>query len=221
MDADPMMRPALAVTGLATSLLLACAAPARDMPSPPQPTGTSVAQALPSPDKDHPMNASASPTLLPGARDAGARVLTFLSTVSSTAAFTPAGIGHAMGVTLGPDPNNDPGWAIYHSPDLGQGWSYWVQFAAGEATLKPGFRFWFDHTDRAADATQVCALPLDHLRSTLTAHGWAARSVPSEIGGVQAIEFAKADMVLTLSARDGADVRGTACVLSLQTADAR
>jgi hypothetical protein len=45
--------------------------------------------------------------------------------------------------------------------------------------------------------------------------------VPSEIGGVQAIEFAKADMVLTLSARDGADVHGTACVLSLQTADAR
>jgi hypothetical protein len=165
--------------------------------------------------------AAASPALLPKARDAGARVLSFLSTVSSTAAFTPAGIGHAMGVTLGPDPNNDPGWAVYHSPDLGQGWSYWVQFAAGEATLKPGFRFWFDHTDRGADAAPVCALPLDQLRSTLTAHGWVERSVPSEIGGVQAIEFTKADMVLTLSARDGADVHGTACVLSLQTADAR
>ncbi|MGN6092887.1 MAG: hypothetical protein ACTHOL_11085 [Luteibacter jiangsuensis] len=158
---------------------------------------------------------------LPGARDAGARVLTFLSTVSSTASFTPANIGHAMGVTLGPDPNNDPGWAIYHSPDLGQGWSYWVQFAAAEATLKPGFRFWFDHPDRSADAAPVCALPLGQLRSTLTGHGWTERSVPSEIGSVQAIEFAKADMVLTLSARDGADVQGTACVLSLQTADAR
>ncbi|HEY4092693.1 MAG TPA: hypothetical protein VGN46_14360 [Luteibacter sp.] len=167
------------------------------------------------------MNAAASPALLPGARDAGARVLSFLSMVSSTAAFTPAGIGQAMGVTLGPDPNNDPGWAVYHSPDLGQGWTYWVQFAAGEATLKPGFRFWFDHTDRAADAAPVCAMPLGHLRTALTAHGWVERSVPSEIGGVQAIEFAKADMRLTLSARDGADVHGTACVLSLQTADAR
>jgi len=216
-----MMRPALAVTGLATSLLLACAVPARETTSPPQPAGTSAAQALPFPDKDHPMNAAVSPALLPGARDAGARVLTFLSTVPSTAAFTPAGIGLAMGVTLGADPNNEPGWAIYHSPDLGQGWSYWVQFAAGEATLKPGFRFWFDHPDRAADAAPVCALPLDQLRSTLTAHGWAERSVPSEIGSVQAIQFSKADMVLTLSARDGADVHGTACVLSLQTADAR
>lgn len=167
------------------------------------------------------MNAAASPALLPGARDAAQRVVAFLTTVPSTASFTPAAIGHAMGVTLGPDPNNDPGWAVYHSPDLGQGWSYWVQFAAGEATLKPGFRFWFDHSDRAAYAAPVCALPLDHLRSTLTAHGWAERSVPSEIGGIQAIEFAKADMVLTLSARDGADVHGTACVLSLQTADAR
>ena len=216
-----MMRPALAVTVLATSLILACAAPACETTSLPQPAGTSVAEALPSPDKDHPMNAATSPALLPGARDAGARVLTFLSTVASTAAFTPAGIGHAMGVTLAPDPNNDPGWAIYHSPGLGQGWSYWVQFAAGEATLKPGFRFWFDHPDRAADAAPVCALPLDQLRSTLKAHGWVERSVPSEIGSVQAIEFAKADMVLTLSARDGADVHGTACVLSLQTADAR
>lgn len=159
--------------------------------------------------------------MLPGARDAAARVLNFLSTVSSTAAFTPASIGHAMGVNLGPDPNNDPGWAVYHSPDLGQGWSYWVQFAAGETTLKPGFRFWFDHADRSADAAPVCALPLEHLRSTLTAHGWAERSIPSEIGGIRAIEFTRADMVLTLSARDGAQVHGTACVLSLQTADAR
>lgn len=216
-----MMRTALAVTGLATSLLLACSAPAPETISPPQAAGIGIAQALPSPDKDHPMNAAASPELLPGARDAGARVLTFLSTVSYTASFTPAGIGEAMGVTLGPDPNNDLGWAVYHSPDLGQGWSYWVQFAAGEATMKPGFRFWFDHPDHAADAAPVCALPLDHLRTTLTAHGWAERSVPSEIGGVLAIEFIKNDMVLTLTPRDGADVHGTACVLSLQTADAR
>lgn len=66
------MRPALAVTGLATSLLLACAVPAREKTSPPHAAGTSVAQALPSPDKDHPMNAAVSPALLPGARDAGA-----------------------------------------------------------------------------------------------------------------------------------------------------
>lgn len=163
----------------------------------------------------------AASSLLPGARDAGARVLTFLSNVSSTAAFTPAGIGQAMGVTLGADANNDAGWAVYHSSDLGHGWTYWVQFAAGEATMKPGFRFWFDHPDRSADASPVCALPLEQVRSTLKAHDWVERSVPSEIGGVQAIEFAKSDMVLTLSPRDGTDVHGTACVLSLQTADRR
>lgn len=156
------------------------------------------------------MTVAAASSLLPGARDAVARVLAFLSDISSTAAFTPTTIGQAMGVTLGPDPNNDPGWAVYHSHDLGHGWTYWVQFAAGEATLKPGFRFWFDHPDRAVDAAPVCALPLDRLRSTLTAHGWVARTMPSEIGSVLAIQFTKADMVLTLTPRGGAQVDGTA-----------
>lgn len=197
-----MMRAAAVFAVFSTAMLLACATPASETPP--------VA-----PLRPH------APALLPGARDAGARVLSFLSNASSTAAFTPAGIGKAMDVTLGPDPNNDPGWAVYHSPDLGHGWTYWVQFAAGEATLKPGFRFWFDHPDRAADAAPVCALPLDQLRTNLTAHGWIERSVPSEIGSVLAIEFSKADMVLALSARDGADVHGTACVLSLKTADGR
>ena len=43
----------------------------------------------------------------------------------------------------------------------------------------------------------------------------------SEIGSVSAIEFTRGDVVLTLTPRDGADVQGTACVLSLQTADGR
>jgi hypothetical protein len=53
----------------------------------------------------------------------------------------------------------------------------------------------------------------------LTAHGWVERPVPSEIGSILAIEFAKNDIVLTLTPRDGTDIDGTACVLSLQTAD--
>jgi hypothetical protein len=221
MDADPMIRAAFAVTGLAAALLMACAVPASEI-GPPPTTGRASQSTASSTHQAHSMTEAVSnPALLPGARDAAQHVLTFLSTVPSTASFTPAGIGHAMGVSLGPDPNNEPGWAVYHSPELGQGWTYWVQFAAGEALMKPGFRFWFDHPDRAADAAPVCALPLDHLRSTLTAHGWVERSVSSEIGSVLAIEFAKSDMVLTLTPRDGADVHGTACVLSLQTADAR
>ncbi|WP_139206101.1 hypothetical protein [Luteibacter sp. 329MFSha] len=215
MDDASMTHPATLMASLLATTLVACATPAHQVA--PRNTVTPAHSS----SQDHVMPPSDDAHALPGARDAAARVLAFLSTVSSTASFTPASIGNAMRVSLGPDPNNDPGWAIYHSPDLGQGWSYWVQFAAGEATLKPGFRFWFDHPDRSADAAPVCALPLEQLRSTLTAHGWAERSVPSEIGGVQAIEFAKADMVLTLSARDGAEVHGAACVLSLQTADAR
>jgi hypothetical protein len=215
-----MMRTAAMIASLSSTLLLACATPARDVPAP-QAGGARATPITPSAVKEHAMSAAASPALLPGARDAGARVLTFLSTVSSTAAFTADGIGRAMGVTLGPDPNNDPGWAVYHSPDIGHGWTYWVQFAAGEATMKPGFRFWFDHPDRGADAAPVCSLPLDQLRGTLVAHGWTERQVPSEIGSILAIEFSKGDVVLTLTPRDGADVNGIACVLSLQTADGR
>ncbi|QWT21283.1 hypothetical protein KPL74_04610 [Bacillus sp. NP157] len=206
---DASMKRALAAkTGLSVALLLACAAPARDKPQ--------ASHASPQVASDQAML-----TVLPGARDAGERVISFLTHAPSTAAFTPDGIGRAMGATLGPDPNNDAGWAVYHSQDLGRGWTYWVQFAAGESTMKPGFRFWFDHADPAADAGPVCALPFDRLRVALTTHGWAERPVPSELGSVLAVEFAKADMVVTLTPRDGADVHGTACVLTLQTSDGR
>lgn len=86
-------------------------------------------------------------------------------------------------------------------------------------SMTNGFRFWFDHPDRAADVTPVCALPLDRLRNTLTAHGWVERPVPSEIGSILAVEFSKNDVVLSLTPRDGADVQRTACVLSVQTTD--
>jgi hypothetical protein len=159
---------------------------------------------------------------LPGARMAVDHLLAFLSTLTSTDTLLPAQLGQAMGVALGPDTTtNGSGWTVYHSPDLGHGWTYWVQQSDAEPTMKNGFRFWFDHPDRAADASPVCALTLDRLRSTLSAHGWVERSVPSEIGSVLAIEFTRGDVVLTLTPRDGADVHGTACVLSLQTADGR
>jgi hypothetical protein len=214
-----MLRTTARIAGLSATLLLACTALASESPGPQAASARSVPTS-PTAVEGHAI-AAASPAVLRGARYAGARALAFLSNVSSTAAFTPAGIGHAMGVTLGPDPNNDPGWAVYHSSDIGYGWTYWVQFAAGEATMKPGFRFWFAHDDRAADAAPVCALPLDHVRTTLAAHGWTERHLPSELGGIRAIEFTRGDVVLTLTPRDGADVNGTDCVLSLQTSDGR
>lgn len=222
MDAGPMTCSAFVATGFAVALLTACASLTCDTSKPHDAAGIAAARARPCAHQSRPSTAVAQSTqVLPGAHDVAQRVTTFLSNAASTASFTPAVIGRAIGVTLGPDPNNDSGWAVYHSHDLGQGWTYWVQFAAGEAMMKPGFRFWFDHPNRKADAALVCALPLDQLRASLTSHGWVERSVPSEIGGILAIEFAKADMVLTLTPRDGADVHGIACVLSLQTADRR
>ncbi|UPG88181.1 hypothetical protein L2Y96_12200 [Luteibacter aegosomaticola] len=215
-----MLRTTVRIASLSATLLLACAALASE-PTGPQATSARTAPTRPSAVEGHANAVATSPALLPDARDAGGRVLAFLSDVSSTAAFTPAGIGRAMDVTLNPDPNNDRGWAAYHSPDIGYGWTYWVQFAEGEATMKPGFRFWFAHDDRAANAAPVCALPLDQVRRTLAAHGWSERQLPSELAGIRAIEFTRGDVVLTLTPRDGADVNGTACVLSLQTNDGR
>ena len=158
---------------------------------------------------------------LPGARAAVDHLLAFLSTLDSTEMLKPASLGRAFGVTLGPDPQNGAGWAVYHSSDLGHGWTYWVQQSDAKTSMKNGFSFWFDHPNRTADATPVCALPLDRLRATLTAHGWVERPVPSEIGSILAIEFAKNDIVITLTPRDGTTIDGIACVLSLQTADGR
>lgn len=158
---------------------------------------------------------------LPGARAAVDHLLAFLSTMSSSEILLPAQVGKAFGVTLGPDAENGEGWSVYHSPDLGHGWTYWVQQSDAKPSMKNGFSFWFDHPDRSADATPVCALPLERLRATLTAHDWVERPVPSEIGSILAIEFAKNDIVLTLTPRDGTDINGIACVLSLQTSDGR
>lgn len=215
-----MRRAALVATGLAATLLLACATPARETSAPLAAAGSSAIPPRPSTHKDQSMPAAAQDqALLPGARDAAQRVLTFLSDAKSTADFTVANIGQQLSITLGPDTANGEGWFVYRSPDLGKGWIYGVQVAAAAPSLKPGFRFWFYHPNRAADAAPVCALPLDRLRATLTAHGYVERTVPSEIGSVLAVEFAKGDIVVSLTPRDGATVGDTACVLSLQTTD--
>lgn len=156
---------------------------------------------------------------LPEARAAADHLLAFLSTLDNTATLKPESLGRAFGVTLGPDSENGAGWMVYHSPDIGHGWTYWVQQSDARPSMKNGFRFWFDHPDRAADATPVCALPLERLRSTLTQHGWVERTVPSEIGSILGVEFSKNDVVLALTPRDGADIDGTACVLAVQTSD--
>lgn len=96
-----------------------------------------------------------------------------------------------------------------------------MQQPNAKPSARNGFGFWLDHPNRTLDAPPLCALPLDRLRGTLTAHAWVERSVPSEIGSTLAIEFARNDIVLTLTRRDSTDIDGTACVLSLQTADGR
>jgi hypothetical protein len=208
-----MTRTAAALASLLAALLVACATPA-------QPAAISDTSApVPSSIQDHSMPSSLEAHALPGARAAADHLLAFLSTLENTTALKPALLGQAFGVQLGPDTTNGAGWTVYHSPDLGQGWTWWVQQSDARPSMKNGFRFWFDHPDRTADATPVCALSLDRLRGTLTQHGWVERPVPSEIGSILAVEFSKNDVVLTLTPRDGTDVEGTACVLAVQTTD--
>lgn len=211
----PKMRPAVALVSLFASVFVACATPAH------QAEARNAASSASSSADGHAAPSSLEAGALPGARAAADHLLAFLSTLDSTDRLKPAPLGNAFGVTLGPDSENGAGWTVYHSPDIGRGWSYWVQQSDAEPSMKNGFRFWFDHPDRSADATPVCALPLDRLRSTLTAHGWIERPVPSEIGSILAIEFAKNDVVLTLTPRDGTDIDGIACVLAIQTSDGK
>jgi hypothetical protein len=160
--------------------------------------------------------AAPTPAVTAGARTAAQQVLTLLSNASLTADLTKARIGQQLGVTLGPDADNGDGYFIYRSPELGQGWTYGAQVFEGQGTLKPTLLFWFYNDDRTADPAPVCALSMEELRSSLMAHGWVERSVPSERGSVLAIEFAKRELVLTLTPRD-ITTSGTAqCVLSLQ-----
>lgn len=210
-----MMRPAAVLANLGAILLVACATPAH----PAMPRAAVTKPAPSSPVKDQSMVSSLEAHALPGARVAADHLLAFLSTLNSTTTLKPESLGRAFGVSLGPDSENGAGWSVYHSPDIGRGWTYWVQQSDARPSMKNGFRFWFDHPDRTADATPVCALPLDRLRSTLTAHGWVERPVPSEIGSILAVEFSKNDVVLTLTPRDGTDINGTACVLAIQTSD--
>ncbi|MEX1830006.1 hypothetical protein [Luteibacter sp. CQ10] len=160
-------------------------------------------------------SAASSPAVLAGARDAADRVLRFLSEVQSSSDFSAAQVGQRMGVTLTPDLSNGEEWTAYRSGSLGGGWTYGVQQADARASQGRVFGFWFYNDDRAADPAPACALPLDQLRADLTAHGWVERAVPSEIGSVLAIEFAKHDIVLTLTPRDIATSGSAQCVLSL------
>ena len=212
-----MMRPAAALASVFATLLLACATPARETPSPRPLPGAPAAPDHPAPHQDHPMiPAAPNPALLAGARTAAQQLLTLLSNASLTSDLSRTRIGQQLGVTLAPDTENGAGYFVYRSPELGQGWTYGAQVFEGQGTLKPTFLFWFYNEDQAASSAAVCALPVDQLRSSLTSHGWVERSVPSEIGSVLAIEFAKRELVLTLTPRDVTASGATQCVLSLQ-----
>lgn len=207
-----MMRRAATLASVLATLLVACATPAREPPSRrPRPSTSTT------PNLDHPMTpAVSSSAVLPGARTAAQQVLALLSNASLTSDLSKAHIGQQLGVTLGPDADNGAGYFVYRSPELGHGWTYGAQVFEGQGTLKPTFLFWFYNDDQAADPGPVCALPLDQLRSSLTAHGWTERTVPSEIGSALAIEFAKRELLLTLTPRDITEGGTAQCVLSLQ-----
>jgi hypothetical protein len=215
-DDAPMMRPAIALVSVIAALLVACATTARETSSPRPYPSASAAPDRPAPHQDHPMiPAAPNPALLAGARTAAHQVLTLLSNASLTSDLSRTHIDQQFGVTLVPDIENGDGYFVYRSPELGQGWTYGAQVFEGQGTLKPTFLFWFYNEDQTANSAPVCALPLDQLRSSLTAHGWIERSVPSEIGSVLAIEFAKRELVLTLTPRDVTASGPTQCVLSL------
>jgi hypothetical protein len=146
------------------------------------------------------------------------QLVDFLTHLSSTSDITPERVGKQFGGTLAPKDSA----LVYRSADLGGGWNYGVKVFLPKPDLKAGFNFWFYNPDAAADAGAICGLTLDALRNALLAHGFEEKFTPSEIGGIDWVNFVKADIVLTVTRRDVVMIDGGAqCLMSLGTTDAR
>jgi len=143
-------------------------------------------------------------------------LISFLTSLNSTAEITPERVGKQFGGTLIPDDDS----LAYRSPDLGNGWIYGVKVIPPKKAFKPGFGFWFYNPDRSADPSTVCSLTMAALRQDLVAHGFVEKSSPSEIGGIDWVNFVRNDVWLTVTRRDVVQGPGESlCVMSLQTDD--
>lgn len=146
------------------------------------------------------------------------QLVTFLTTVKSSEELTAENVGRHFGVTLAPEEER----SIYRSPDLGGGWNYGVGISPSNKSMKRGFNFWLYNPQTGADPTPVCVMSLDALRKQLVAHGFVEKVTPSEIGGVDWVDFVKNDIVLTVTRRDLLLApNGDECFSGLQTTDGR
>ncbi|WP_049622711.1 hypothetical protein [Frateuria defendens] len=161
---------------------------------------------------------SAAPQRTAAAAHAIRSLLDFLTKLTSTSDITLDQVGKQFGGTL----TSEDGAFVYRSPDIGGGWNYGVKVFLPKPDMKAGFNFWFYNPDSAADLGAICELSLDALRQALLAHGYAEKFSPSEIGGVDWVNFVKADIVLTVTRRDVVMTdQGTQCLMGLGTTDAR
>lgn len=167
-----------------------------------------------SPERPYPPPVA--PQHSPAAAHATQLLISILTTLSSTAEITPERIGKQFDGTL----THDEGSLAYRSSDLGKGWIYGVKVTPPKKTFKAGFGFWFYNPDYSADPSTVCSLTMATLRQNLIASGFVEKSSPSEIGGIDWVNFVKNDIWLTVTRRDVVQGPGESlCVMSLQTDD--
>lgn len=146
------------------------------------------------------------------------QLVTFLVHTKSSEELTPENVGRQFGVTLAPEGEQ----SIYRSPDLGGGWNYGIGVSPSNKSMKRGFSFWLYNPQPNADHTPICVLSLDDLRKQLVAHGFVEKFTPSEIGGVDWVNFVRNDIVLTITRRDLLITpQGYECFSKLQTTDGR
>jgi hypothetical protein len=158
------------------------------------------------------------PPRLADAVHATQQLVDFLTHLSSTSDITLEGVGKQFGGTLTAEDDT----FVFRSPDLGAGWNYGVKVILPSKSFKAGFNFWFYNPNRDADPTPICALSLDAMRKHLVAHGYAEKVDYSEIGGVDSVEFAKNDIVLTvLRSNLLVAPNGDECFNAIQTIDGR
>ncbi|SKB91267.1 hypothetical protein [Luteibacter sp. 22Crub2.1] len=159
---------------------------------------------------------AATPQQSAAAAHATQLLISFLSSLNSTAEITPERVGKQFDGKLIQDDDS----LAYRSSDLGNGWIYGVKVIPPKKAFKPGFGFWFYNPDRSADPSTVCSLTMAALRQGLVAHGFVEKSSPSEIGGIDWVNFVRNDVWLTVTRRDVVQGTGESlCVMSLQTDD--
>lgn len=142
------------------------------------------------------------------------KMLTYVSSLTSRSDISVAGIEQAAGVILA----MRDGIAGYRSPNLGNGWVYFLNVIQETRAVKRGLVLEFYNRDRAADIGVACAVPFETYRASLKASGYEEDEQLGELGEHLSWLYFKNDIVIAVETQ-AAVIGGeeVTCARSLRT----